>query len=166
MHKLLFFAAAIMLMLGTANAHAFDISGTGSIYKASDGDTFWVTGIEEGAYKQLWAYSQDPRHFNHKYRSVKMRIGGVDTAESVHHNKALNTAHGATISDHMKDVATNQSARFRCWTIGKYKRPICAVSLDNIGDIGLYLIRNDFSPYVTRFGRHPYLHNAYVSAAR
>jgi hypothetical protein len=41
--------------------------------------------------------------------------------------------------------------------VGKYGRPICSVSAANIGDIGLYLIQNGFSEYITHWGRHPYM---------
>ena len=163
MKKLISFA---FLAIFSLQVYAFDISGTGTVYKAVDGDTFWISGIEDDVYEQLWAYSRDRDNFRHEYRSAKIRIGNVDTPESVHKNSALNTERGMSVSEHMKDIAKGQKASFRCWTIGKYGRPICAVNLDNIGDVGLYLIRNNFSPYITRFGRHPYMHNAYAGAAQ
>jgi|AntDeeMinimDraft_5_1070356.scaffolds.fasta_scaffold38520_1 endonuclease YncB( thermonuclease family) len=149
----------------SAEAHAFEIEGSGTVYRAVDGDTYWVSNIEPAVYQALLAESRNRDHFNDRYRSVKIRLGAVDTAESVHADAAKNTLRGQSISEHMKRVSKDQQARFRCWDVGRYGRPICSISLSNIGDIGLYLIRNQFSDYVTHWGSHPFMDGAYRSAA-
>jgi len=154
-----------VLFLFSGASQAFDVSGTGVVWRAVDGDTFWISDIEPGTYGLLWSHSRNPDHFNQKHSSIKMRIGGVDRAESNHKDKRKNTAQGRAISDHMKPISAGQAAQFRCWTIGDHGRPICAIELQNIGDIGLYLIKKGLSPYVTYWGRHPYLDDIYRRAA-
>jgi endonuclease YncB( thermonuclease family) len=154
----------LAILVFSASAQAFDISGTGTVWRAVDGDTFWISDVERSTFDQLWQKSQDPDHFNRKYSSIKIRIGGVDTEESTHKDRSKNTDRGRGISEHMKKLSAGQPARFRCWTIGKYGRPICAVNLQDIGDIGRYLITNGLSPYVTVWGAHPYLHEVYRQA--
>lgn len=163
-HFIVRFLIFLLAALAATTASAIDVSGTGSVYRAVDGDTFWITGVNRQAYDQLWSASRDPNNFNPKYQSVKIRIGGVDTAESVHTDQSRNSPRGNVISEHMKSVSADQPASFRCWDVGKYGRPICAIQLKNIGDIGLYLIEKDFSTYVTRFGNHPYYDSAYRQA--
>jgi len=158
------FLIALLGALFFSQAQAFDVQGSGYIYRAVDGDTYWVSGIEPQVYRQLYSQSRDSDHFNDRYRSVKMRLGAVDTAESVHTNEARNTLRGKSISAHMKRLTEDQQVTFRCWDVGKYGRPICSVSASNIGDIGLYLIQNGFSEYVTHWGRHPYLDAQYRRA--
>lgn len=156
--------AALFALLWLSSAQAFDIQGSGYIYRAADGDTYWVSDIQPQAYRQLFSQSRDPDHFNDRYRSVKMRLGATDTAESVHRDEARNTLRGKTISAFMGQLTKNQKVTFRCWDIGDYDRPICSIKAANIGDIGLYLIKNNFSEYVTYWGRHPFLDAEYRQA--
>lgn len=160
------FALIVCLALsGSAFAERqFEIHGEGQIYSVSDGDTMWVTGINQEVYTALWEKSQDEDHFRHKYRSVKMRVGGIDTAESNHLDKSKNTYQGKVSSDHLRSKIEKGKARFVCWDIGKYNRPICMIYAASIGDVGLYMIQNGHSAYETRFGLHPYLHEQYRSA--
>jgi endonuclease YncB( thermonuclease family) len=81
-----------LVFLFSGGSQAFDVFGTGTVWRAVDGDTFWITGIAPGTYERLWSQSRNPDHFNRKHFSVKMRIGVVDTAESVHKDKSKNTA--------------------------------------------------------------------------
>ena len=99
---------ALLGALLFSQAQAFDVQGSGYIYRAVDGDTYWVSGIDPQVYRQLYSQSRDSDHFNDRYRSVKMRLGAVDTAESVHSNEARNTLRGKTISAHMKRLTEDQ----------------------------------------------------------
>lgn len=163
--KKLIIALMIIVAPGYSVAEKqFEIHGEGKIYRVTDGDTLWVTGIEKDVYRALWERSGDDDHFNHKYRSVKMRIGAIDTAESTHKDKRKNTYQGKVSSNYLRSRVEKDSAGFVCWDIGKYNRPICMVNAESIGDIGLHMIENGHSHYDTRFGLHPYLHREYLSA--
>lgn len=159
------FALLLSAMPAMSGAsEVFEVSGTGSVYRVSDGDTMWITGIEQDAYNRLWNASRDERHFNHYYRSIKMRVGGINTAESNHKDKSRNTEEGRASSRYLKGIVHKNEADFTCWTIGNYGRPICMIDLEGIGDVGLHMIEQGHTEYFTKYGLHPYLDREYRKA--
>lgn len=140
---------------------SFEVYGEGRIYSVVDGDTLWVSGINQEIYDFLWKKSGDKDHFIPKYNSVKMRIGGIDTSESNHFDKRLNTDKGKKSKYYLKNLVEKDKAKFVCWDIGYHNRPICMVNASTIGDIGLHMIRNGHTKYNQDFGDHPYLHDHY-----
>lgn len=141
----------------------FTIYGSGEVYKAIDGDTFWVNLDRKKTFNELFEKSGDRDHFNKKYSSVKMRIGNIDTAESKHIDQNRNTKRGQAISSYVKQITNSKQAKFVCWDIGYYKRPICSLEVEGIGDIGAHLIKKGMTRYVTEYGNRPFFHSEYMS---
>lgn len=162
-----FWIAAIAFALSSsASAEVlFNIYGSGYVYEASDGDTFWINVDRKDTFDQLFMKSKDRRHFRPAYTSVKMRLGNVNTAESNHKNKSRNTAEGVRASKYIKGFVEKKRVEFHCWDIGRYGRPICSIDVKGLGDIGLFIIERGLSPYVTKFGKSPRMHDAYSEAA-
>lgn len=142
------------------------ISGHGKIVKVIDGDTIWVK-VNSDDFNNFMKFSSTDdelkalRDYN---QTVKMRIGGINTAESVHPDKRRNTLAGKMASRELKQWAKRGSnADYSCYQHGKYGRPVCAVSINN-KDIGLHMIANGFSKYVTYFGKSPFYDEEYTKA--
>ena len=174
MKKTLF---AILVCLGISTPAIADknlsfdnvIVGTGLIYTVIDGDTVWVNVDDRGVFAKFTqaAKDSDSVYQNKKesalktrYRSVKMRLGGINTAESVHRNTSLNSKEGKSASDFLKSKASKRQAKFACWDHGLYGRPICSVEFQDMDnsyvDIGYLMISEGHSNYVTKYGKHPY----------
>ncbi|WP_318433663.1 hypothetical protein [Photobacterium leiognathi] len=50
----------------------------------------------------------------------------------------------------------------RCWDFGRYGRPICSIRTEhNNKDWGLEAIKAGHSDYITKYGKHPFLHSKY-----
>lgn len=143
------------------------IVGKGTIYKVIDGDTVWlnVSPALYQRFKEVADTKDKQKALRDQYRSVKMRISSINTAESVHRDTTRNSAEGKKASDFLKSKADGQPASFGCWDHGKYGRPICGVAVNGY-DIGLMMIERDYSEYVSKYGNHPYLHEKYKQASR
>lgn len=159
----------VLLLILTAStvsaAVQFDIQGKASVFRAADGDTLILTGVEDRHYWALKKRSGDQRHFWDKYRSVKVRIGNLMVEESSHKDKRRNTAFGRQVAGYVKDLMEGRSVNYRCWDIGDYGRPICSVSFSGT-DLGIHLIERGMGRYGTGYGPHPYLHSQYQRAAK
>lgn len=143
------------------------ISGEGRIAYIIDGDTAWVSvGTNEfNKFIAVADSSNKKKALITKNKQVKMRIGGINTAESVHRDKSKNTTQGKNASDYLKGWASNGKAKYECYDHGKYGRPICAIIV-NGKDIGYEMIKNGYSDYVTSWGKHPYFDKEYKAADR
>ena len=74
-----------------------------------------------------------------------------------------NTKAGEYSSQYLKKLIEKKNVNFTCWKQGDYDRYICSVSYKG-NDIGIHMIENDHSKYITYFGKHPYMHTAYKRA--
>ncbi len=140
------------------------VFGTGVVYRVVDGDTMIVTADSRGVYDQLKGAAtknKEKKHFNDKYGSFKVRIGNINTPESVHRNQAKNTVEGKYASDYVKKNWEKQEVSFVCWDFGHYGRPICSLSSNGI-DLGADLIEKGYSTYEYKWGKHPFLHSMYM----
>lgn len=144
------------------------ITGKAKVYRVIDGDTYDLDVIDSNSYASLLlmakSYPQGTLYFNDEYKSFRVRLAAIDTAESVHPDKNRNTERGHEISDYVKADLTSKTVKFICWKIGYYHRAVCSIDT-NEGDYGLKLINLNFSSYYTKYGRHPYLDQEYRAAA-
>ncbi|WP_318433664.1 thermonuclease family protein [Photobacterium leiognathi] len=96
-------------LLIATNAHA-DLStrtpfvATGKVAKVVDGDTAYVA-LSDTSYAKFRAMADTKqlRSFKDNNNTVKVRIGGINTPESVHANKKMNTKAGELASQWAKD---------------------------------------------------------------
>lgn len=143
-----------------------DVKAQGSVYRVIDGDTFVINMSNENKYNTLKSYAtgDDLKYFNDQYNSIRVRLASTDTEESKHKDKSRNTQKGEDTSNHVKQILEKEDVNLACYDFGNYHRLICNVAFPYNGDmidLGAYLMINDLSDYVTRFGNNPYLHNEY-----
>lgn len=144
------------------------IQGYGKVYRVIDGDTYIINVNEKKVFNKFneTAVSHcNKQHLNDKYNAIKVRLFGIDTAESKHPDQDRNSAKGADTSIIVKNQIEGQLVEFTCFDYGYYGRAICSVSLGDT-DIGEWLIRNGLSKYERDWGNHPLkeLHNRYINA--
>lgn len=147
-----------------------DAKGVGTIIKVVDGDTYRVQtnfigfnqmvklAIENVGKTDITKAQISPRS-----KTFTVRLGGINTPESKHPDKSRNTQAGVRASE-FADSFYGKEVVFHCWDMGKYGRAICSLAVDG-KDIGLSLIEEGHSPYVTCWGKHPTMHRAYLNAA-
>ncbi|MEZ9708869.1 thermonuclease family protein [Vibrio breoganii] len=141
------------------------VRGEAVVYRVIDGDTFTLnvtSGLDYNELKSFGVESGSERYFNDKYQSFRVRLANVDTEESVHSDPSRNTEFGKLTSRYVKELIEGESVGYMCWDFGKYDRAICSLALKG-QDLGYLLISEGYSDYVTRYGRHPYLHKEYSS---
>lgn len=169
---------AFTLVSATASAKdrtQFDINSTGTISYVVDGDTAFVEMDDPQAFNDLRGQAlraeknrqkdlSVSRNYRQRDRSVKVRIANIDTAESVAVNAKLNSQAGRDASAYAK-AAFSGRANLRCWEIGYYGRAICSIETSR-GDWGEHMIEQGMSPYINKYGRHPYMHRRYENAAQ
>lgn len=138
------------------------VEGTGYVYRVIDGDTYDINIDSNAVYNDLKSKSnkKERKYLKDKYKNFRVRLANTNTAESKHPDASRNTSEGKTASNYVKNLIEGKKVRFVCWDHGKYGRAICSVSYGG-QDVGLNLIQNNYSTYVTRYGKHPYLHNQY-----
>lgn len=168
-------AVLLSILLAPLSASAFQkgypvVESTGTVYRAVDGDTFIVNLDDREAYARLKHYTNgDPDrldYFNDRYQSIRVRLANIDTEESVHQDRSRNTAEGKQVSAIAKKLFTKQPTRVQCYDWGNYGRAICTMAMPNGQDYGEWLIQQDYSPYVTRWGKNPFYHERYRQADR
>jgi len=76
------------------------------------------------------AREADSKAVRFKDLTFKARILNINTEESVHRNKAKNTAFGKAVSKLVKREITAKKVSFTCNGVGKYKRPLCSVYIN------------------------------------
>ena len=159
-------------LLIATNAHA-DLSArtpfvaNGKVAKVVDGDTAYVA-LSDTSYAKFRAMADTKpklRAFKDNNNMVKVRLGGINTPESVHTNKKMNTQAGQLASKWAKDNFYRHPVTLRCWDFGKYGRPICSILTEHGNkDWGLEAIKAGHSDYITKYGKHPFLHSEYRAA--
>lgn len=127
-----------LVMLVSFNAHA-DLSvrtpfvATGKVVKVIDGDTAYIA-LSDTSYTKFRAMAdtkQKLRAFKDNNNTVKVRIGGINTPESVHPNKKMNSKAGKLASEWAKDNFHRHPVKLRCWNFGRYGRPICSIRTEH-----------------------------------
>ena len=134
----------------------------GTVSYVVDGDTFDVTVHTGDAFERLVneSPSEAGEHIDQSNRRIRVRLASVDTAESTHPDSSQNTAEGRSISAMMRERLTDVGVSLRCFDTGYYGRFICNMAVDG-NDLGAWLIKNDFSDYITEYGRDPFNHDLY-----
>lgn len=145
------FCALIVAMLfisGVQAAPHYYTEGVGSIYIVIDGDTLIMTGMSDAAFEDLSKRAAS-KYVNTKYRSIRIRIGGIDTAE-------LGTRAGEEAKVFLKERAEKKEAAYGCYDVGKYGRLICHVQFGpEKSDVGALMIGSGRSIYVKKYGLIP-----------
>lgn len=172
-------ALAILLIIASVigmQAHAGPITAnepvltTGTVYRAIDGDTFIVNLDDAAAFqrfaRQAQGHAKRLRYIDHRFSSIRVRLANVDTPESSHPDRSRNTHRGQQVSLEVKQLVEGERVQVRCHDWGDYGRSICNIGTRSVPDLGLYLIEQGHSPYITRWGRNPYLHTEYLGAAQ
>jgi endonuclease YncB( thermonuclease family) len=175
--KLITLFAAAIVTLAPAIASAaedFNIRGRGTIVHVTDGDTFIVKAqsaqtverLRQRAEADEQRYQRD-LNTNDRFRlneqTFVVRVGNIDTEESMHVDRSKNTAEGRYASSYAKKLLFQKEISFQCWEIGYYGRAICSVWNDE-WEFGSHMISRGFSTYITKYGRHPFLHERYKAA--
>lgn len=171
--------ATLLLVLAAGSANASDritpsspVIGTGTVYRVVDGDTYVVNIDDAGVFSRFVDDAAGnrgrQRYLDQAHQSIRVRLANIDTAESVHADPARNSAAGRAASDAVKQRLQGHRVKVLCHGWGRYGRSICNVQLNGnaAGDMGLWLIQEGYSQYVTRWGANPYLHQQYMRVAQ
>lgn len=159
---------ALAPALAPAAGPADPLTGEAEIYRVIDGDTYILNAGSDAAFTELAQAARRAgadEHLQPRYRGFRVRLFGVDTAESVHPDAARNTAEGKAVSRAVAERLEGERVTYRCFDFGYYERAIC--TLNHRGeDVGEWLIRSGYSDYITEYGRHPFDHDGYRAAER
>lgn len=155
----------LLTILFSNLAFANVIIGKGTIVHVVDGDTFDVQA-HDSSILQLLINSNyvGLKHVDTRNNVFRIRLANVNTEESKHTDSSRNTQFGAKTSQIVKNTYHGEQGQFRCYKKGYYERSVCSFVTERNIDVGEWLIRNDYSPYVKSYGRHPEFHNKYVKA--
>lgn len=164
---------AVMCLVGIsfttqANTSWPEIAGEGMVYRVIDGDTL-IVNTDRQTYLNLKSHAskESTKLMNDKHNSFRIRLAAIDTPESVHRDKSKNSAAGTEASAFMKKLSGDKMVNFKCWAVEKHGRFLCSAELkETAEDLGLLLIQSGFSTYVTKYGKHPYLHREYLQASK
>lgn len=162
----LFAVISLQASAGTLSTNNM-VEGSGFVYRVIDGDTYDINVNSQEIYNQLKANSKgkELKYFKDKYKNFRIRLANTNTAESKHPDASKNSSEGKNASYYAKNLIEKKKVRFTCWDHGRYGRLICSVSVGG-QDVGLNLIQNGYSHYVTSWGTHPYLDSDYRNASR
>jgi endonuclease YncB( thermonuclease family) len=137
------------------------IEGQGRISKVVDGDTFDIQVNDFSKLQSLYKNNMVGKKFiNVNKQTFRVRLGNTNTEESKHTDQSKNTSFGSETSSVVKNKFSNVNVKFICYKKGYYERAICDLYTKE-GNLAGWLISNNYSPYVTKFGKHPTLHNEY-----
>ena len=171
MKSILKIVGAITLFAAPLLSYAVTIEGNGVVDRVVDGDTLVVRVTHQPTFNQFIAAAQGNdrrmRYLSTRDQTIRVRLGSVDTAESVHVNAARNSAEGQEASRVVKRLMDRQPVSFQCYDFGRYGRSICNIGFSLNGqrtDLGAWLIANGYSQYVTAWGRNPSLDAQYRQA--
>lgn len=167
MIKSLKFSSLLLLVFFLAMAFSTVVQSevlgvNGKVTRVIDGDTYWVA-LDSLSDWQKITVNVSSKNKRLRDRSLKVRLLAVNTEESVHPQQSRNTDFGRETSALVKQELTGQRVVLSCNGVGRYQRPLCSLSV-NGSDYGISLIKRGFSPYITRFGNHPWQHSEYVAA--
>lgn len=142
--------------------------GSGVVYRVVDGDTYVVNLDDPELFQRfISAAGKDRgrlRYLDERFQSIRVRLANINTPESVHSNASQNTREGKAASVQVKRLIEGKPVQVLCHDWGRYGRSICNVRLEGRDDVGLWLIENGYSQYVTKWGKNPYLHVEYTQA--
>lgn len=142
------------------------VEGTGRVSYVYDGDTYKITADDGSTLKSLESAGlAKSKYLYNNENAFRVRLANVNTEESVHRDKDKNTAKGRSVSNEMKAELSGEQVSFQCFEAGYYGRPVCSIQTSSY-DVGEFLISKGYSPYVTKYFKHPTRHNAYTKAAR
>lgn len=177
MLKFIFTALIIIapIIASSAMATPFMVKGTGKITWVADGDTFRIKPDDPLHFAELRGHAEEKQKTVTRDLKVSSRfqkngtfltrVGNIDTEESVHKDSNRNTAAGAKASDYAKQNFTGQNVHFACWDIDHWGRPVCTAWTTS-WEYGTHMIESGYTPYITKFGRHPLFHEEYTKAAQ
>jgi len=168
--------SSLTLFATSVQAHNLSVSNNieskGTVYRVIDGDTYLIN-ITDGTFNQFVEAADGDQdildNFNFKYKSIKARLASTNTEESEHKDESRNTDFGKMVSDIMKQLLEGEEVSLKCYDFGRYDRPICNIAIHQQGksyDVGGYLIHHEFSPYITKYGDNPYLHEEYLQLSQ
>jgi len=177
--KLITYITALIVSatpLATHAAEDFDLRGQGTIIHVTDGDTFIIKAdsarsvslLRQKAAANEQRYQRDLNiddRFRLQEQTFVVRVGNIDTEESVHVDRSKNTAAGQYASSYAKKLLFQERVNYRCWEIGYYGRAICSI-WSSEWEFGSHMINSGFSTYITKYGRHPFLHQRYLNASQ
>lgn len=146
-----FITLVTTLILGTTSiathaAEDFDLRGQGTIIYVTDGDTFIIKAdsarsvslLRQKAAADEQRYQRDLNiddRFRLQEQTFVVRVGNIDTEESVHVDRSKNTAAGQYASSYAKKLLFQERVNFRCWEIGYYARGIKYSRRYNLSDV-------------------------------
>ncbi|WP_019025300.1 MULTISPECIES: thermonuclease family protein [unclassified Thioalkalivibrio] len=173
-------ALAALAPAGAQQATPFQVHSNGTVSWVADGDTMRVQIDNRSAYETLKrearglqsTVDRDLRvndRFRDRDMSALVRIGNIDTPESVHEDESRNTEEGAQASAYVKELMEGTRVELVCWDIGHWGRPICSLYGGDHGDrfdLGVHLVQKGYAEYVGSFGAHPYWDDEYRRAAQ
>lgn len=149
MKKLIVVLCGLVLAPAVAASEiTYETTGTGYIYRVIDGDTIIASGIDSPAFEVL-AERVAPKYVNYEYRSIRIRIDGINTAES-------GTRRGDEATRFLEQRASRADIQFRCYDVGNFGRALCNVMFGDNIDIGALMIETGRSGYFTKYGGVPY----------
>lgn len=172
---LVVFSLAIMVPATLVNAAGseanFAINGKARVIYVVDGDTMNISVRDPETWETLRDKAKIAennrqrnlnigRTFKERDHSFRVRIGGIDTPESVHPDKSRNTPEGKEASRFAKSIISDKNVGFACWDIGHHGRPICSI-WSSEGDFATQIIEAGYSQYIVKYGKHPFWHDHY-----
>lgn len=157
--------AVVMTALVPVSASEI-VRGTGMVNYVIDGDTMDIRVPVEVREELVRRGLVDERHVSDRFGTFRVRLAFIDTEESVHEDESRNSEAGDASSEYVKSLILRQPTEFTCFRKGRYGRAVCSLAFNEIGDLGIHLIEQGHSPYVTAFGRHPHLDAEYRQAER
>lgn len=174
-------AAALALALTSpvsANTNVsgdFFVQGPGTVTYVIDGDTMIIKPDAQESWATLKRHAEAAQSdyqrnlnisstFNAQDITFRVRIGNIDTAESVHPDAHKNTAAGKSAAAFAKNLIEGKQVHFACWDIGYYGRAICSVWTPE-KDFATAMITANHAKYIKKYGRHPFWHDHYEALA-
>lgn len=160
MNRIAIFLGCFLLVSQAAQAVSPDrpVTSSGTVYRVIDGDTYIVNLDDSQGYRTLKRNAPSTRYFNDRYQSVRVRLASTDTDE-------LGTPSGDRIAGEVRARLEKEKVMVACYDYGENHRPVCNVG-HNGADIGIWLMDQGWSDYITYFGVNPFMHTRYRSAAR
>ncbi|ADC73271.1 nuclease (SNase domain protein) (plasmid) [Thioalkalivibrio sp. K90mix] len=178
-HQWMMIAAIVLTGAPVIAGETFEAQGQAVVGWIADGDTMRVERIDPEIYNRIRQEAEAEQRrvdrdlrvderFRDSERSMLVRIGNIDTPESVHPDPSRNTPEGKAASEYVKDLMADRTVNFVCWDIGHWGRPICSLYGGEMGegfDLGVHLVNEGHAEYIDNFGPHPYWPEAYEEAA-
>lgn len=134
------------------------------IINVVDGDTYDVKTDLKTLNLLLRNGIVEQKHVNVSRSTFRVRLTNVDTGESTHVDKSKNTEKGRNSTKFARAKYSNKESSFECYKKDYYGRAVCSINVNRFGDIGIDLINNGHTKYITKYGKHPTMHSSYRNA--